>query len=313
LKERQQYLKEQLQRFGLTKEFKRFQKNVYYYRAQVDEYKRMLNDSSKLEAKLLQLANKIPAFKDFFAKHSLLASMFRLPGNDPVASAAPIPGLQTRASIQQNMLQRFGSGPDVSRAMQQNIQSAQAQINQLKDKISKLGGDGSDMDMPNFKTNQWKVKNFWQRIELGANVQSAQGSSYYPVTSDLALSAGYRLNDKSVTGVGLSYKLGWGESIRHIKLTHEGVGVRSFLEMKLKGSFFATAGFEYNYQKPFNSIRQLHSVDNWQQSGLLGIAKVVAVQSKLFKKTKVQLLWDFLSYQQIPRAQPIKFRVGYNF
>jgi hypothetical protein len=312
LKERQQHLKEQLQGFGLTKEFKRFQKDVYYYRAQVDEYKRLLDEPSKLEAKLLQLANRLPAFKEFFAKHSMLASMFRLPGNDPITSTAPIPGLQTRSSIQQGMLQRFGSGPDVSRAMQQNIQSAQAQINQLKEKVAKLGGGSSDMDMPDFKPNSQKTKSFWNRIELGANVQSARGSSFFPVTSDVALSAGYKLNDKSVAGVGLSYKLGWGENIRHIKLTHEGVGLRSFLDVKLKGSLYASGGFEYNYQKPFNSIQQLHGIDNWQQSGLIGVTKVVAVQSKLFKKTKVQILWDFLSYRQIPRTQPLKFRIGYN-
>jgi hypothetical protein len=197
--------------------------------------------------------------------------------------------------------------------MQQNIQSAQVQINQLKDKISKLGGGNSDMDMPDFKPNSQKTKSFWNRIELGANVQSMRSNNYFPVTSDIALSAGYKLNNKSVVGVGVSYKLGWGENIRHIKLTHEGVGLRSFFEIKLQGSFYATSGFEYNYQKLFNTIRQLYGGNNWQQSGLVGVTKVVAVQNKLFTKTKVQLLWDFLSYQQIPRAQPIKFRVGYNF
>ena len=312
LKLRQHYLKERLQQFGMVKDLKRFQKDVYYYRAQIDEYKRMLDDPSRLEVKLLQLANKIPAFKDFFAKHSMLAGMFRLPGNDPIATAAPIPGLQTRASIQQDMLQRFGMGPDVSRAMQQNIQSAQAQLNQLKDKLTKLGGGNSDMDMPDFKPNSQRVKSFWDRIELDANIQSARANNYFPVTSDLALTAGYKLNDRSIAGIGLSYKLGWGENIRHIKFTHEGVGVRSFFDIKLKGSFYATGGVECNYQKPFNTIRQLPGIDNWQQSGLIGVSKVVAVRSKLFKKTKVQVLWDLLSYQQIPRTQPIKFRIGYN-
>jgi hypothetical protein len=313
LKERQQYLKGQLQKFGLIKEFRKFEKDVYYYRAQVDEYKYILDDPSKLEAKLLQLANKIPAFKDFFAKNSMLSSMFRVPGNDPVASATPIPGLQTRSSVQQNMIQRFGSGPDASRAMQQNIQSAQSQVNQLKDKISKLGGGDSDMDMPDFKPNSQKVKSFWNRIELGANMQNARSNSLFPVTSDFGLSAGYKLNDKSIAGIGVSYKLGWGQNISNIKLTHEGVGLRSFVDIKLKGSFYASGGFEYNYQKPFGSVRQLYGIDNWQQSGLIGVSKVIAVQSKIFKKTKVQLLWDFLSYQQIPRTQPVKFRVGYNF
>ena len=313
LKERQQYLELQLEKFGLAKQFRKFQKEVYYYRAQVDEYKNILNDASKFEVKLLQLANKIPAFKEFFSKNSMLARLFRLPGNDPVVSGTPIPGLQTRAVVQMDMLQRFGSGPDVSRAMQQNIQSAQAQINQLKDKVSKLSGGSSDMDMPNFKPNSQRVKSFWSRMELGANVQSLRGSGYFPVTSDVALSAGYKLSDKSVAGIGISYKMGWGQNIRHIKLTHEGVGLRSFLDMKLKGSFYVSGGFEYNYQLPFNSIRQLNGFQNWQQSGLVGISKVIAVQSKLFKKTKVQLLWDFLSYQQVPRTQPIKFRIGYSF
>ncbi len=31
------------------------------------------------------------------------------------------------------------------------------------------------------------------------------------------------------------------------------------------------------------------------------------------QKTKVQLLWDILSYQQVPKAQALKFRVGYSF
>ena len=115
LKERQQVLEQHLEKFGFTREFRRFKKDVYYYRAQVDEYKKIWENPSKVESKLLQLATKIPAFKDFFNKHSALASMFRLPGNNSTASARPIPGLQTRASIQQDLLSRFGTGPDLSR------------------------------------------------------------------------------------------------------------------------------------------------------------------------------------------------------
>lgn len=313
LSERQQYLKQQLQRFGLTKQFRKFQKDVYYYRAQVDEYKRMFEDPSKLEARLLQIANKLPAFRNFFSKHSMLANMFRIPGAEPASIATLTGGLQTRASVQQNLLQRFGTGPNVSRAMQQNIQSAQLQINQLKNKINQFGGKSSDMDMPNFKPNEQKTKSFWNRIELGANAQSIKSNQFFPVTSDLALTAGYKLNNRSTAGIGASYKMGWGQNFRNIKITHEGISLRSFFDVQLKGSFYASGGFEYNYQQPFSNVRHLQGIQNWQESGLIGVSKVVAVQSKLFKKTKVQLLWDFLSYRQVPRAQPLKFRIGYNF
>jgi hypothetical protein len=313
LKARQLYLKSHLEKLGLAKQFKKFQKDVYYYRGQVAEYKRMLDDPSKLAAHLLQLASKLPAFRDFFAKHSMLGSLFRLPSNNSVASGATIPGLQTRASVQALVQQRFGNGTNISHAMQQNMQTAQTQIDALKDKIARLGGGSSDMDIPDFKPNSQKVKSFWNRIELGINVQSAKSTNYFPVTSDLALSAGYRLNDKSTAGVGISYKMGWGENIRHIKITHEGVGLRSFFEWRLKGNFYTTGGFEYNYQKPFNDVRRLHASDDWQRSGLIGLSKNVSIKSSLFKTTKIQLLWDFLSYQQMPRTQALKFRVGYNF
>jgi trimethylamine:corrinoid methyltransferase-like protein len=106
--------------------------------------------------------------------------------------------------------------------------------------------------------------------------------------------------------------MGWGQNIRNIKLTHEGISFRSFLDVKLKGSFYTSGGFEYNYQQPFSTTQQLKNLNSWQQSGLLGISKTVAVSSKFFKQTKVQLLWDFLSYRQLPRSQPLKFRIGYN-
>jgi hypothetical protein len=68
-----------------------------------------------------------------------------------------------------------------------------------------------------------------------------------------------------------------------------------------------------NYRNAFNSIASLQNYNAWQQSGLIGVSKVVSIKSKLFKKTKLMLLWDMLSSQQIPKAQPIVFRIGYNF
>ena len=310
LQQRQQYLKEQLQNTPLAKEFRKFQKEVYYYKAQLNEYRAALEDPSKLEAKLLEVANKIPAFRKFFNKHSMLASIFRLPSVDDPASTS-IAGLQTRASVQQYLEQRFGNSAAVRDAMQQGMQSARSELSNLKIKVNQPGG--LDNDIPGFKPNTQKTKGFWKRVELGANVQSTKSNGFFPVTSDLALSAGYKLNDKSIIGLGASYKMGWGHDIRHIRITHEGVGLRSFLDWKIKGGLYASGGFEYNYQQPFNFDQQFYDFDNWQQSGLIGLSKIVSVRSKFFKKTKLQLLWDFLSYEQVPRTQPVKFRVGYAF
>ncbi|MBL7731278.1 MAG: hypothetical protein JNM88_08880, partial [Chitinophagaceae bacterium] len=144
-----------------------------------------------------------------------------------------------------------------------------------------------------------------------ANVQSQKATAYFPVTSDLGLSVGYKLNDKSVIGVGASYKLGWGSGWNNIRISHQGMGIRSFVDWKLKGSFWMSGGYERNYRAGLTGFSGLADKSNWQQSGLLGISKVVSVKSKFFKKTKVQLLWDFLSYEQVPRTQAVVFRLGY--
>jgi hypothetical protein len=120
------------------------------------------------------------------------------------------------------------------------------------------------------------------------------------------------MNDKSIIGIGAAYKLGWGHNFRSIRLTQEGAGLRSFVDWKIKGSFWISGGYEMNYKTAFNSIDQLKTLNAWQQSGLLGVSKKVSLKTKFFKNTKLQLLWDFLSYRQVPRTQPIVFRVGYS-
>ena len=311
LRERQQLLKEQLKRFGLTKDLQKYNQQAYYYSQQIQEYKNILEDPSKLQEQVIDLLQKLPSFQQFLQEHSQLASLFRLPGN--YASQANLVGLQTRASIQAIMQDRIAAGgPNAMASLQQNLQEAQGQLTQLKNKLNELGG-GAEADMPDFKPNNQKTKTFLQRLEYGTNLQSQPSNNWFPTTTDLGLSLGYKLNDKSIIGVGASYKVGWGRGIQHIAITHQGVGLRSFADVKLKGSFYASGGFEYNHQLPFRSLTDLNGFDRWQQSGLVGVSKILSLKNKVFKKTRLQLLWDFLSDQQIPSAQPLKFRVGYNW
>lgn len=313
--QRKQQIREALGKYtklpkGITNSFTSFSKDAFYYQQQMREYNDMLKDPDKMMKKGLTLLNKLPAFKQFMAQHGELASLFRLPGN--YGAPQSLAGLQTRAQVQQQIqVQMASAGPNAQQYLQQNMQAAQAQLNQLKDKINKLGGGSSDMDMPDFKPNHQKTRSFWKRLEYGTNIQSTKSSYFYPASTDFGLSVGYKINDRSTIGVGGSYKMSWGKDIRHIAITHNGVGLRSFLDIKLKGSFFASGGLEYNYTTPFREIQQLYNIESWQRSGLLGVSKVVSLKNKVFKKTKVQLFWDVMSYAQVPRTQPIKFRVGY--
>ena len=315
LKERKQFLKEQLEKFGFAKQLKKLNKQVYYYSEQITEYKAILKDSKKAERKALELLSKTKVFQDFMRKNSMLASLFRMPGdfNDP-SYIASLAGLQTRVQVNNLIQQQIASGgPNAQAQFQQNVQGAQAQLNQLKNKIAQYGSSSSDDIMPEgFKKNDQKTKSFLKRLEYGTNIQSQRASYFFPVTSDLGFSLGYKLNDKSVIGIGASYKLGWGRGWNNISITNQGVGLRSFIDWKVKGSFWVSGGYEQNYKTAFSDFNQLRERNAWQTSGLIGISKMISLKTKLFKKTKLQLLWDFMSYQQIPRTQPVVFRIGYN-
>ncbi|NII28580.1 hypothetical protein HB364_26085 [Pseudoflavitalea sp. X16] len=321
IKQRKEQIKAALSRYTnlpgcITKTYQDFNKELFYYSQQVQEYKDLLNDPDKLLTKALSLLNKLPAFQSFMQQHSELAGLFAVPAG--YSNGQSLAGLQTRNEVQQLIQTQLASaGPNANELMQQNLQAAQAQLNQLKDKINKLGDGGADLDMPNFKPDNQKTKSFWQRLEYGTNLQTQKSNNFFPTTSDIGLSVGYKLSDKSIIGIGGSYKVGWGKDIRNIAITSEGAGLRSFLDVKLKGSFFASGGFEYNYHSlsytQTLTAEEQKQAEIWQQSGLVGISKIVSLKSKVFRKTKLQLLWDFLNYRQLPRTQAIKFRVGYHF
>ncbi|MDO6430195.1 hypothetical protein Q4E93_06345 [Flavitalea sp. BT771] len=307
------YIKQHINLSGLLgHQYAALNQEAYYYAQQVRQYKEMLNSPDKLERQALSTLQKFPAFQAFMKQNSQLAGLFNLPGN--YGSPEGLAGLQTRDQVAALIQQQVAAGgPGGQAALQSNLQSAQSQLDGYKDKLNKLGAGSGDIDMPDFKPNNQKTKTFWRRLEYGANFQTTRNNYLFPTVSDLGLSIGYKLSEGSTVGVGASYKLGWGNGIQHIALSSQGVGLRSFIDIKIKGSFSATGGFEYNYTTPFRSFQQISHLTYWTRSCLVGISKTVSVKSRVFKKTKLQLFWDLLSYQQIPKTQPIIFRIGYNF
>ncbi|MEP6595871.1 MAG: hypothetical protein ABJA71_07980, partial [Ginsengibacter sp.] len=190
------------------------------------------------------------------------------------------------------------------------LAQAHNELDKLKDKINKFGGGSSDIEMPDFKPNTEKTKTFLQRLEYGANMQFAKSNNLLSSTTNIGLSLGYKLNDKSTTGVGVSYKMGMG-SIRRIVISNEGIGLRSFADYKIRKSLLITGGFEMNYNTRFKKIEQLKRFNDWQSSGLIGLSKKYNVSKKV--KGEMRLLYDFLANDHRPVTRPVMFRLGYNF
>lgn len=290
-------------------------KDAYYYSQQVNQYRDMLNDRSRLEQKGLSVVSGLPAYQTFMKNNSQLSGLFKMPGGGGGGSTAQaIPGLQTHSQVAQQVQGQATAGGDEGMgALQSKLQSAQSQLDSYKSKLSQLGAGSTAADAPDFRPNDQKTKTLWHRLEYGVNFQTTHNNYYYPIVTDFGLSLGYQLGHSNVIGVGASYKMGWGSDIQHVAISGQGVGLRSFLQIAIKGGFSAMGGFEYNYTTPFTSYQQLKQLEYWTKSGLIGLSKTVSMKSRVFKKTQLQLLWDFLSYQQVPQTQPLVFRIGYNF
>ena len=307
IRERKQQLKAQLAQYtGFTKDLEKFNKEAYYYGQQLKEYKALLKDKKKAEAKALEMLKKVPAYNNFLQKNSQLAGLF----NFSAASAAPnLEGLQTRAQVEQLIQQRLGGGgPNAQAAVSQQMLQARERFNELKDKFPDADNAA---DMPGFKPNEMKTKSFLQRLEFGGNMQFARSTQYFPTTSGIAGQVAYKFHKNGSGGLGAAYKLGLGTGFNNIRFSHQGIGLRSFLDWKLKGSFYINGGFEENYNAAFTNTGQLKNINNWQGSALIGISKKYKVSSKL--KGNIILLYDFLYNQHVPRTDPIKLRLGYNF
>ncbi len=310
IKERkQQLINEAVKYIGNSKYLTKIDKESYYYIETLRNYKELFSDKKKAEELVLKLLNKIPAFTSFVENNSMLAQLFGSPNNP--ASTASLAGLQTRASVNALIQNQIAAGgPNAQQQIQENLQQAQTYLTQLKDKIIKSGN--ADGEIPDFKPKEVKSKTFFQRIEFGSNFQFVKSNSFLPTVADIALSIGYKLNDKSVVGIGASYKAGLG-SIEHISITHQGIGLRTFIDWKLKKQFFISGGFEINHNAQFRNFDQLQHYNEWQQAGLIGLTKKIPIKTKWTKGTKLQIMYDLLAKQHIPVSQQILFRVGYNF
>ena len=309
VKERKKELiNETIKYLGKNKYLSKINKESYYYIETLRNYKELFKDPSKAEETAVKLLNEIPGFDKFLKQNGMIASLF---GNGGSGNTQDIAGLQTSSSLSSMIQSKISAGgPNAQQVFAEKMKNVQNEISQLKDKVAKQGGSTGSTEIPDFKPNPQKSKTFFQRLEFGVNLQTQRSSAYFPAATTLAGTVGYKLNSSGIIGFGFSYRLGLGDWNK-IKVTHEGVGFRSFIDWKLKKQLFLSGGFEMNYDVSIKKLVELKNMQSWQQSGLIGLNKKFQINKKF--TGNIQLLYDFLHSNQVPRKQAIVYRVGYNF
>ncbi|WP_146217675.1 hypothetical protein [Chitinophaga sp. S165] len=308
LEDHKRLLKSRLSSYNLfKKDVEKINKESYYYNQQIKNYTAMLKDRRKAEAKALKLLKESVQYKDFVSKNSWLAGLFPVPPTGTSPSAA-LQELQTQAQVEQQIQQRLGADLGARQLVSERMNAAQSRFNELKSKYQHVDNTA---DMPGFKPNEMKSKSFFQRLEFGINLQMQRRANWYPTATDLAGQLSYQFAKNGHAGFGVAYQLSWMSSTEHFSLRTGGYGIRSFVDWKLKRSFYLNAGFEHNYNIVSVNTINAQQWKGWRSSALLGISKQYNVSNKV--KGNVILLYDFLSSYYMPRTRPLKLRIGYNF
>jgi hypothetical protein len=304
-------LEQQLGKLKALAAFNKYKSAIGKYQIRLNQFRAMAMEPDKALAAGLNRLRQLPAFQAFFRKHSLLAALIP---PDPTTQGNLDPslaGLQSRWRVRQAVFERLGSSTNATSLLRQQVDMAQGQIQALKAKVTALQQRGLPPDVKG-SPNPESKHSFWKRLQVGTNLQSSRRGAFTPIATDLGLSIGYKINPKSIIGIGGSYRLGWGKDLRRITISHEGIGIRSFVDWKIKGTLYCSGGYELNYQ-PIEGINGIRPPAAWTPSGLLGLSKMVPSSNRILKQTKLQLLFDLLAYQQTPRTSLLKFRLGYNF
>lgn len=292
--------------------WKEWQGELNVYKQQIAYWKETLKDSEKVEREVLSQLNRLPAFREFMNRNSELARLFGpVGGNANTSAGQPIPGLQTMQSLTQQLQSQFGSSmlqgggvlvQQLQYGMDQLQQNQTTSVQGLLQEFelpSHFGrGAGGEVISPAEKEkSELKAIPLKQRFEMGWNLQSAMRIQNFPAIRDIGLSIGYKVNPRSLIGIGMAYKFALGESWKYIEWTHEGIGVRSFIDWRLteaggnlfKG-FWLTGGFELNYWERIADNAQWRDLA-WRPAGMIGLTKSIPG-----KRTngKLQILFNYL-------------------
>jgi hypothetical protein len=308
LRERKKLLADNLEKFGLTKQLKNLNKEVYYYQEQLNAYKELLHDKKKLEQKAIAALRNTAAFKDFMSKNSILAKMFQIPGT-PASATNNVTGMQTIASVQAQINERFGnSGVNPQQYMRQQVNAAQGELNTLKSKLNKVKkASSNDEEMPKGYNSQ-KSKSFLKRLTYETNCQTQKIET---TMADVSLTVGYKINDRSIISIGGAARVGLGKDWNNIRFTNEGFGLKSVLDWKVKHGIWMMGSYETNYYNRFSESQYNGNIDPWQANILLGLMKKIQINSK--KTSTVRLAYNLMYKQNNFLTQPVVFKVGYGF
>lgn len=311
LKQSSDQLTKRVSTVRLPKSMIRMKKSVLQYNQRIDEYAKLLKNKKNVEKKVMQAVANTKPFKQFMHRNSMLASMFRMPSEEDEQGAEKVEGLQSRSAVEMAMQDRLGALPKASKSnIGEPLAGGRATLGELKARLLFRNAGNEGDPIPQQNQQKGGTTSMGKRLIIDINVQPHRSTV---MVMDIGMGIGYKWSERSIIGIGTAYKVGLGKNIQNLSISHQGISLRSFVDWRIKNGIWISGGYERNYLSEIRKLYFLRELNAWQQSGLIGVTKTIQNASGLLKSTKFQLFWDFLSNRQVPRAQPLVFRMGYSF
>lgn len=282
------------------------EKELFYAKAKMSEWKKLADNPSALEEKALEYLQGTKGF-DVTMNTALngTANSNRATSVDELEQM----GYQTKRQLNSALEQKFGNNLQalqgkVSKEVGQWQGKAQGLQNQFKESRQSLSSL-KHIGKPSFNVNPMRGLPFWQRLEKQYSFNTARASTTVDGNSKpaiLSLSAGlaYRQTPKLSAGIGIAGDIGLGQNWSAIKVTFQGIGLRAFITWKLQYGIGAYGGYERVFKQyafkdngdKLTTVLQssVHSTDKYSESVLLGLTKKYKINSKW--NGAVQVLFD---------------------
>ena len=277
----------------------KMEKERYYYTAQINEYRKTLRDPSALDEKLMSALRRDPRFSDF------IATLPAKPQNPEK--------MQPRQLVQQMMKSQAAAiDPDPAQLLREAKSKGKDVLGDLSNQATSFGNMDNAAQMPKFTPNPYKTKSFWQRIDVGFNLQFDGRTRFLPSTGVAGAQASFNFDPKFSVGVLANYRFGMGE-IKNIHFSHIGAGYGAFVNYKIWKSLGVQVGYERNWRDKRSNLQpetqNPKPETSWTTSALAGLTWEYGIGRKA--RGTVGVFFDALYKQHTPETNAVIWRMGW--
>ena len=291
--------------------FTAVEKNVFYGRQKIKALKDIVDEPSKVEEKAFEYLEGTEGFEnamDGIGQSS--RSMHGMPNNTSSSELEKM-GFQTKQQVQNSLKEKFGSNlsgvsqktgnqikqfSDKGEAIAKKVKEGENNISDSK----KIIKDVKSTDRPSFNINPMRGRLFRQRIEKQYNWQTTRATIENPALLEASVLAGFKHTPSLTYGLGLATSVGLGSGWSKVKISFEGIGLRSYIHWQWQYGIGAYAGYERMFKcdalantkqtSPESFSPSVHNTGHYSESIVLGLTKQYNINTKY--NGAVQVLFD---------------------